>query len=142
MGLGVLESSQLVVSGTIQLCDTEDAGHEASAHLKHTPDGKVILAPQPSDDPLNWSILKKDLTYLVLLVDCVFSGIIHAAILSPVTVQLSQEFNVSTTKITHLSSYMLLMIACTAFLLASLANIYGKRAVFVASVAIMMSADA
>jgi hypothetical protein len=58
----VLESSQLVVPGTIQLYDTEDAGYEASAHLKHTPDGKVILAPQPSDSPndsLNWSILKK-----------------------------------------------------------------------------------
>ena len=50
MGLGVLEPSQLVVPGTIQLFDNV-TDHEMTAHLKHTADGKTILAPQPSDSP-------------------------------------------------------------------------------------------
>src|SRR5579862_1102331 len=142
MGLGVLEASEPVVPGTIQLFDNVvDA--ESSIHLKHTPDGKTILAPQPSDsinDPLNWPTIKKDLVYFILLVDCVMSGV-HAAILSPVTVELSQEFNVTITKIAQLSSNMLLMIAACSYLLAPIANIYGKRGIFVVSLATMMVSD-
>jgi MFS family permease len=142
MGLGVLESKQLVVPGTIQLYDS-DINHEHQAHLKHTVDGKTILAPQPSDspnDPLNWSTLKKDLSFMLLLTDCVLSGT-HAALLSPVTVELATDFNVTITKIAQLTSYMLLMIACVSYLNAPFANIFGKRPVFVAGVAIMMASD-
>jgi MFS family permease len=142
MGLGVLESSQAVVPGTIQLFDNE-INQEDSSHLKHSVDGKTILAPQPSDspnDPLNWSTLKKDTVYLILLVCCILSGC-HAAILSPVTLELASEFDVTITKIAQLSSYMLLMIASTSFLNPPIANVYGKRAIFVIGVAILMVAD-
>ena len=142
MGLGVLESSQLVVPGTIQLYDN-DIGNEDQSHLKHTVDGKTILAPQPSDspnDPLNWSTLKKDSSYLILLTDCVLSGT-HAAILSPVTVELATEFNVTITAIAQLTSYMLLMIACFSYLNAPFANIFGKRPVFLFGLILMMCSD-
>lgn len=142
MGLGVLESSQRVVPGTIQLYDN-DISNEDQSHLKHTPDGKTILAPQPSDspnDPLNWSLLQKDASYIILLTDCVLSGT-HAAILSPVTVELATEFNVTITAIAQLTSYMLLMIACFSYLNAPFANIFGKRPVFLVGLILMMCSD-
>lgn len=145
MGLGILEANQAVVPGTIQLFDARDEAHVHDvSHLKHTPDGKTILAPQPSDspnDPLNWSGMQKDLTYLMLMINTTLSGV-HATILSPVTVELATEFNVTITKIAQLSSDMLLMIACIAFLLAPIANVYGKRGIFVVCMLIQTAADA
>jgi hypothetical protein len=70
MGFGVIEPRQLVVPGTIQLFDSTQEAH-SKEHLKHTKDGKTILAPQPSDspnDPLNWSIWRKDFVFFILLV--------------------------------------------------------------------------
>jgi hypothetical protein len=47
MGIGIVEPSQKVVPGTVQLYDNEGDTSEASTtHLKHTPDGKTVLAPQ------------------------------------------------------------------------------------------------
>ena len=87
MGLGVLEPSQLVVPGTIQLFDNT-VHAESTEHLKHTADGQTILAPQPSDspnDPLNWPKWKKDFVFFILLVGTICSTI-HGPLLSPVTV--------------------------------------------------------
>lgn len=143
MGLGILEAKQAVVPGTIQLFDSHEQAHDMS-HLKHTKDGKTILAPQPSDspnDPLNWTPLQKDFTYALLMINTILSGV-HATILSPVTVELATEFNVTITKIAQLSSDMLLMVACSAFLLAPIANVYGKRGIFIVEIAIEMAADA
>jgi hypothetical protein len=143
MGLGVLEPSQLVVPGTIQLFDNA-TDHEMTAHLKHTADGKTILAPQPSDspnDPLNWPTLEKDGVFLLLLINSILAGI-HGPVLSPVTILLTQEFDVSVSAVAKLSSYMLLLIACTAYIDAAASHVYGKRFIFIASLAIMMASDA
>lgn len=69
-------------------------------------------------------------------------SVVHAAILFPVTVELSQEFDVTIIKIAQFDSNMLLMIACIAYVLAPLATLYGKRAISIVSTAIMMTSDA
>ena len=46
-----------------------ELGHSNTRHLKTTPDGRIILIPQPSDDlndPLNWSQTKKNVILLVV----------------------------------------------------------------------------
>lgn len=143
MGLGIIEPKQLVVPGTIQLFDSAAHVH-STEHLKHTPDGKIILAPQPSDsvnDPLNWSVWKKDFVFFVLLVGTICSTI-HGPLLSPVTVELSVEFNRSINDIAQLSSYMSLIIAVAAYFFAAFAHVWGKRPVFVFSMATLVAADA
>lgn len=143
MGIGVLEPRQAVVPGTIQLFDNE-VHVENTAHLKHAPDGKTILAPQPSDspnDPLNWPTWRKDAMFAILLMGGILSGV-HGPVIAPVTLDLAAEFNKDLTAIAQLSSYMLLVIAGVAYFDAAFAHVYGKRGIFVVSMAIMMAADA
>ena len=143
MGLGVLEPRQPIVPGTIQLFDNE-VHVENTAHLKHAPDGKTILAPQPSDspnDPLNWPTWRKDAMFAILLLGGILSGV-HGPVIAPVTLDLAAEFNKDLNAIAQLSSYMLLVIAGVAYFDAAFAHVYGKRGIFVVSMAIMMAADA
>jgi len=143
MGYGVLESSQEVVPGTIQLFDSVTHA-ENTAHLKHTSDGVTILAPQPSDspnDPLNWPIWRKDFVFGTLALSAILSGV-HNPILGPITLNLVAEFDRSLNAIAQLSSYMLLLIALVAYIDAAVCRVYGKRAIFVISMAILMASDA
>jgi len=143
MGIGILEPQQAVVPGTIQLFDSQLEEADTS-HLKHSADGKTILAPQPSDspnDPLNWPLYKKDLVFLVVLFDSILSGI-HGPMLAPVTVELAVDFNVSLTASAQLGTYMLLLVSGMGYIDAALSNVFGKRAIFVISVAILMASDA
>jgi MFS family permease len=146
MGFGIVEPAQVIVPGTIQLFDN-DVGLDSSGsteHLKHTPDGKTILAPQPSDspnDPLNWPRWKKDFVFTILLIGTICSTI-HGPLLSPVTVALSIEFGRTINDIAQLSSYMLLIIAVSAYVFAAWANVFGKRGLFIFAMATLVAADA
>lgn len=147
MGLGVLEASVPVVQGTIQLFDkiisgAEDDGHNTT-RLKHTKDGKIVLAPQPSDspnDPLNWPLWQRDAMFIGVLICTILSGI-HGPMLSPVTVELSLSFNKSINDIAQLSSYMLLVVGVTAYFDSSIARLYGKRGPFVISILLLTVSD-
>ena len=143
MGLRVIESSQLVVLGAMQLFDSV-TDHEMTAHLKHTVDGKTILAPQPSDSPsdsFNWPTVKKDGVFLLLLINSILTDI-HGPVLSPVIILLTEDFNMSVNDVTKLSTYMHLLIACTAYIDDTTSHVYSKRFIFIASLTIMMSSDA
>src|SRR5271163_2482653 len=95
MGQGIIEPKQEVVPGTIQLYDNEEESGAISTtvHLKHAPDGKTVLAPQPSDspnDPLNWPTWRKDFVLFILLVSVICSGI-HGPMVAPITLTLRSE---------------------------------------------------
>ena len=143
MGFGILEPNQAVVPATIQLFDSV-TNAESTAHLKHAADGKTILAPQPTNspnDPLNWSTLRKDGVFAMLLLGAILAGV-HGPVIAPVTLELATEFNKDLTAISQLSSYMLLVLAGVAYIDSALAHIYGKRAIFIFSMAILVAADA
>src|SRR5271154_1440742 len=134
MGLGVLEPRQSVVPGTIQLFDNE-VHIDHTAHLKHAPDGKTVLAPQPSDspnDPLNWPTWRKDFVLFILLVSVICSGI-HGPMVAPITLTLAATYNRTINDVAQLSSYMLLVIAGMAYVYSAISRVYGKRPVFVFS---------
>ena len=144
MGKGIIEPSQEVVPGTIQLYDNDDETAATTIHLKHAPDGKTVLAPQPSDspnDPLNWSTWRKDFVFLILLVSGICSGI-HGPMVAPISLTLATYFDRSINDIAQLSSYMLLVIGGTAYIDSAIVNVYGKRPVFVFSLAILVVSDA
>ncbi|EXJ66227.1 uncharacterized protein A1O5_10843 [Cladophialophora psammophila CBS 110553] len=57
MGTGVLEPKQDVVQGAVHLFDdnsVESTDRDTTIYVKHSRDGKVVLAPQPSDDPFGY----------------------------------------------------------------------------------------
>lgn len=142
MGLGILEPTQAVVPGTIQLFDTTDDAVETS-HLKHSKDGTTILAPQPSDspnDPLNWAPLKKDFIFVIILFTAILSGV-HGPMLAAATVDLAVEFDTSIAAISQLSSYMTLLVCGVAYFDAAFANVYGKRGIWIVSLTILMCSD-
>ena len=68
------------VPGTVLLNDLEVPPEERHEGLKHATgrDTDIVLSPQPSEDPndpLNWSPLKKELIFVVLL----FGGMLNTA---------------------------------------------------------------
>ena len=146
MGQGIIEPRQAVVPGTIQLYDNEEESGTiaTTVHLKHAPDGKTVLAPQPSDspnDPLNWSTWRKDFVLFILLVSVICSGI-HGPMVAPITLTLAATYNRSINDVAQLSSYMLLVIAGMAYVYSAVSRVYGKRPVFVFSLVLLVVSDA
>ena len=146
MGFGVLEPrSTEVVQGSIHLFDDPNASSvENTTHLKHSKDGKIVLAPQPSDSPddiLNLPLWRRDLMYWVIILGTVFSGI-HGPILTPITLDLAAQWGKSVNDIAQLSSYLLLVIGACIILYGPLAIKYGKRIIYIFGTITLIAADA
>ncbi|KAF2264001.1 MFS general substrate transporter [Lojkania enalia] len=97
------EEKLAVVENTSPLADNEhsggyalDASRRDAGNLKTTPDGKIILIPQPSDaraDPLNWPQWKKNAVLLVVSATAFlpdFSNAIGAVTLIPQSIEFRQ----------------------------------------------------
>ncbi|KAI8936138.1 hypothetical protein NX059_007634 [Plenodomus lindquistii] len=138
MGLGVLEDTKLEhVPGTAHVL-AGDARREveqsAARHmgLKYDKTGKILLVPQPSDDPndpLNWPLWKRDtIIFLLSLLSVI------AATLSPIlaanTVSLALYFRRNLTDMALLTGYHLLGVGLAGFLFVPSARIWGKRHVY------------
>lgn len=146
MGLGVLESRTAIVQGTIQLLEghSADHTHDATNRLKHSKDGKIVLSPQPSDDPndpLNWPKWRRDTSFALICIMGVLS-LLHGPILAPVTVDLAIQFNKSINDIAQLSTYMLLVLCGSAYVWNVWCQSFGKRSLFLFCGAVLVAADA
>ncbi|KAF2174074.1 hypothetical protein M409DRAFT_62233 [Zasmidium cellare ATCC 36951] len=142
MGIGVLDVKTTDhVPGTVHLEHvTESAAVDnILSPLKHGQgkDGRIILTPQPSDDPndpLNWSFAKKR-----AIASIVYAGtVIHSATTAPLllagTVQIAQDLNISAASMVKLSSgYYLLAAGAACPFVAACSRKYGKRPIFVLS---------
>ncbi|KAK7181442.1 hypothetical protein DPSP01_008674 [Paraphaeosphaeria sporulosa] len=138
MGLGILEDHKLEhVPGTANVLEDErrrqeEQGQARDAGLKYDKTGKILLVPQPSDDPndpLNWPLWQRD------LIVCILSLIsVIAATLSPLlaadTVSLAIYFQRSFTDMALLTGYHLLGVGLAGFLFVPSARIWGKRHVY------------
>ncbi|KAI1611926.1 major facilitator superfamily domain-containing protein [Exophiala viscosa] len=144
MGFGVLEpSSTEVVQGSIHLFDDASSSVDNTTHLKHSKDGKIVLAPQPSDSPndiLNLPLWRRDLMYWIIILGTVFSGI-HGPILTPITLDLAAQWDKSVNDIAQLSSYLLLVIGACCVIYGPLAIKYGKRIIYIVGTATLVAAD-
>ncbi|KAJ4340446.1 hypothetical protein N0V87_002430 [Didymella glomerata] len=140
MGLGILEDKHLEhVPGTAFVyADDSDrkrsiAQDVARQTLKYDKTGKILLVPQPSDDPndpLNWPIWKRDLIIAILSLLSVI-----AATLSPLlaanTVSLAIHFKRSLTDMALATGYHLLGVGVAGFLFVPSARIWGKRHLYI-----------
>ncbi|KAF8539640.1 MFS general substrate transporter [Trichophaea hybrida] len=148
MGLGILDDHLLqhvpgtafmgagsaVLPGGVQL-QTATSHEELDPRLKYDMSGKkpVVLIPQPSDDPddpLNWSLFRRDLITTVL---CMVS--IMAATLGPIlaanTVTLAFVWGRTFTDVALLTGYHLLGVGVAGFIFVPSARVWGKRHLYI-----------
>ncbi|EXL90770.1 hypothetical protein FOIG_15978 [Fusarium odoratissimum NRRL 54006] len=140
MGLGVLADHLLSnVPGTSFLnekgvsSNLEDSTDKNHASLKHDPTGKIVLVPQPSDDPndpLNWPRWKKEMFTVSIIIGCGCVGAI-GPLLGPALVPLAQEFDVPLQTFTlGFTGALLIALAFGNLFCNSLAMMIGKRPVY------------
>ncbi|KAJ4317894.1 hypothetical protein N0V94_004724 [Neodidymelliopsis sp. IMI 364377] len=138
MGLGILEDHHLDhVPGTAFVRDgdrkREAAQDAARSHLKYDKTGKILLVPQPSDDPndpLNWPLWKRDLIIAILSLLSVIVATL-SSLLAANTVSLAIEFKRSFTDMALLTGYHLLGVGLAGFLFVPSARIWGKRHLYI-----------
>lgn len=134
MPLGIIDSSNEKVPGTVSLLD-EGTGN--TSHILKHGTGKnahIVLVPQPSDDPndpLNWPKWKKDAAYAVVFIATIIFAAVPAPMLAPATVVLSTILGVSLDEVAELSGYQLLLVGCFGPVVSALARKYGKRPQFI-----------
>lgn len=103
----------------------------------------IILIPQPSDDPndpLNWSLLKRDLITLRLC----FAGILATAlgpILAANTITISLLFAQDFTHVALLTGYFLLGAGAGAIFFVPSGRIWGKRHLFLVGICILIASS-
>ncbi|KAF2255351.1 MFS transporter-like protein [Trematosphaeria pertusa] len=150
MGLGILDDHKLEhVPGTANVL--EDVSRRQVEHavardasLKYDKTGKILLVPQPSDDPndpLNWPLWKRDLIVAILSLLSVI-----AATLSPLlaadTVSLAIYFQRTFTEMALLTGYHLLGVGLAGFLFVPSARIWGKRHLYLLGTLIIIISSA
>lgn len=140
MGLGILHDRHLAdVPGTsflnekgVSSSGLEDAP-ENHVNLKHDPTGKIVLVPQPSDDPndpLNWPRWKKEMFSVSIVIGCGCVGAV-GPLLSSAIVPLAAEFDVPIQRFTlGFNGSSLIGLAFSNLFCNSLAMMIGKRPVY------------
>ncbi|KAH7132440.1 MFS transporter-like protein [Dendryphion nanum] len=146
MGLGILEDHKLEhVPGTALVLEDEQRRQEEqavarNANLKYDKTGKILLVPQPSDDPndpLNWPIWKRDLIVLILSLLSVIATTL-SPLLAANTVSLAIYFRRTLTDMALLTGYHLLGVGLAGFLFVPSARIWGKRHVYILGTVIVI----
>ncbi|KAF2015979.1 MFS transporter-like protein [Aaosphaeria arxii CBS 175.79] len=150
MGLGILDDHHLEhVPGTALVLEDdrrrdEEQNAARNANLKYDRTGKILLVPQPSDDPndpLNWPLWQRDCIVFVLSLLSVI-----AATLSPLlaadTVSLAIYFRRNFTDMALLTGYHLLGVGLAGFLFVPSARIWGKRHLYLLGTVIVIFSSA
>jgi hypothetical protein len=139
MGLGILPDKHLDhVPGTSFMnekgvvVNIEDVPASHS-NLKHDPTGKIVLVPQPSDDPndpLNWPRWKKEMFTVSIIIGCGAVGAV-GPLLSPAIVPLAMQFDIPMQRFTlGFNGASLIGLAVGNLFCNSLAMMIGKRPVY------------
>ncbi|PVH95713.1 MFS general substrate transporter [Periconia macrospinosa] len=133
MALGILEDRKLEhVPGTANVLE-DDRIHvrheERDGRLKYDKTGKILLVPQPSDDPndpLNWPLWKRDtITAILSLISILASTL--SPLLAATTASLAITFTRTFTEMALLTGYHLLGVGFAGLLFVPSARIWGKR---------------
>lgn len=99
---------------------------------KRTADGKIILEPQPDEspnDPLNWTVLRRDLALLSLGFYCMVGGGM-TPILAAGFNEVAEDFDVSTAQVALTTGLYMMGLGLGSALLSPTAILYGKRPVY------------
>lgn len=147
MGLGVCESTHSAhVPGTAFVLDDATRHVDVDSRMKYDNSGPIpiILVPQPSDDPndpLNWSIWKRDLILFILSLVSVIASTL-SPLLAANTVTLSVLLHRDFTQTALLTGYHLCGVGVAGFLFVASARVWGKRHLYLLGIVLIIISSA
>ncbi|KAI1813432.1 MFS general substrate transporter [Poronia punctata] len=108
---------------------------ETSDDKKLTPDGQIILEPQPDDshnDPLNWPAWRRDFALLSLGLYCMVGGGITPIIAAGFT-DVAKDYDVEVAQVSLTTGLYMLGLGIGCIIFSPTAILYGKRPVYLFS---------
>ncbi|KAA8905562.1 MFS transporter-like protein [Sphaerosporella brunnea] len=154
MGLGILDDYALghvpgtafMGGGDSELDPTVNSTSELNPRLKYDFSGKkpIVLIPQPSDDPndpLNWSLLKRDLIVAVLCLVSIMAATL-ASLLAANTVTLAFYWERNFTDVALLTGWHLLGVGVAGFFFVPTARLWGKRHAYIIGAILLIVSSA
>jgi len=104
---------------------------------KRTPDGTVVLDPQPDDsknDPLNWSVWRRDLALLSLGFYCMLGGGM-TPVLAAGFKQVAADYDITVPQVALTTGLYMMGLGIGSVLLSPTAILFGKRPVYLVAAA-------
>ncbi|PWW71566.1 MFS general substrate transporter [Tuber magnatum] len=147
--LGVLEDpdTEEVPVGTVLLLSStrqEPLGFETvKSEEKRTPDGKIILNPQPDDhpdDPLNWATWRRDAALLSLGWHCLVGGG-QTPVLAAGFNDVAKTFGVTIPEVALTTGLYMMGMGIGCLICSPTAIIIGKRPVYLFGVVLFLGAS-
>lgn len=114
---------------------SNDTSGEDVDTKKRTPDGTIILEPQPEDspnDPLNWPSWQRDIALLALGIYCMLGGGSTPLIAAGFT-DVAKTYDVETESVALTTGLFMMGLGLGAVVSSPTAILYGKRPVYLAS---------
>ncbi|KIX07552.1 uncharacterized protein Z518_02205 [Rhinocladiella mackenziei CBS 650.93] len=146
MALGILEPKAELVPGTVYVYDAEQRHAElleTAQHLKRDKAGRIILVPQPSNDPndpLNWPLWQRDVILGILcFVSCVATT--ASPLLAADSVTLAILFKRTFQDAALLTAYHLVGVGVAGWLFVASARVWGKRHLFLFGALLMVASS-
>jgi MFS family permease len=102
---------------------------------KRSPDGKVVLNPQPDDspnDPLNWPIWRRNVALLALGIYCMIGGGL-TPILAAGFHDISETYHIPDTKVALTVGFFMLGLGLGGVFMSPSAILFGKRPLYLTS---------
>ncbi|KAK6376596.1 uncharacterized protein PV06_05868 [Exophiala oligosperma] len=147
MALGILEPGVEHVPGTVYVYESEQRHAdllETARHLKRDKTGRIILVPQPSNDPndpLNWPLWQRD---CILGILCFVSCLATTAspLLAADSVTIALIFKRTFQDAALLTAYHLVGVGVAGWLFVASARVWGKRHLFLLGALLMIATSA
>lgn len=108
------------------------SSHRAKQEKRRSPDGKIILDPQPDEspnDPLNWPAFRRDLALLSLGLYCMVGGGM-TPILAAGFGNVASTFHISTARVSLSTGLYMMGMGIGSVVASPTAILFGKRPVY------------
>ncbi|KAK0739451.1 major facilitator superfamily domain-containing protein [Apiosordaria backusii] len=131
------EDSNHVPTSPSRKTDKDD---ESRNNKKTTPDGRIILEPQPDSsphDPLNWPRWRRDAALVALGFYCMVGGGITPLLAAGFT-DIALDYDVQVSRVALTTGLIMLGLGVGCVLVSPTAIIYGKRPVYLASAVLFL----
>ncbi|KAF2104995.1 MFS general substrate transporter [Rhizodiscina lignyota] len=122
---------------------SQTSTYRVKQEKKKTPDGKIILEPQPDEspnDPLNWPAFRRDLALLSLGLYCMVGGGM-TPILAAGFSNVASTYHISTARVSLTTGLYMMGLGIGSVVASPTAILFGKRPVYlVGSILFILSA--